>query len=149
MQEKLAGSGWLLVGGVGAVVAWSGLADGLIGVLDGFLPEVWRRATVGILVFAFACALYFRSHWAATLAVLAHRGPLGPSTARRLEELAGDLERSAHVIVDNLVEVDPGVTDDGPRMYLDGAKAHANRLPQFATRLRHLAARLGDGSAGD
>ena len=62
----------------------------------------WRRVVVGFLVFAACCALYFRSHWAATLATLVEQGPGATAAARRMEEAAAALERSAPVIADPL-----------------------------------------------
>ncbi len=144
MREKLAGTGWLLVGAVAAVGVWSTLADPLASSLDGVLPGAWRRAAIGLLVFAACCALYFRSHWAATLGALAERDSGTPGAARRLEEAAADLERSAHVIGDNLLEVEGHVRDPAAGLYLDGAKAHAAKLPQVAVRLRNMAAGFQD-----
>ena len=135
----MAGTGWLLVGLAAAISVWSGLADPLVAALDGLLPGVWQRASLGALVFAACCALYFRSHWAATLAALADRGPGGAVAARRVEEAAADLERSAHVISDNLIEVESHVEDRAAALYLEGAKAHADKLAQVAVRLRNTA----------
>lgn len=144
MREKLAGTGWLLVGAVAAIGVWSTLADPLADSLDGVLPGGWRRAVVGFLVFAACCALYFRSHWAATLATLVDRGSGTPVAARRLQEAAADVERSAHVISDNLLEVEGHVSDPAAGLYLDGAKAHAAKLPQVAVRLRNMAVGFQD-----
>jgi len=52
MREKLAGTGWLLVGAVAAIGVWAGLGDALAITLDGLLPGVWRRAALGVLVLA-------------------------------------------------------------------------------------------------
>lgn len=101
---------------------------------------------VGFLVFAACCALYFRSHWAATLATLVEQGP---AAARRMEEAAADLERSAHVIADNLLEVEGHVADRSAGLYLEGAKAHAAKLPQVAVRLRNTAAGLADSKPSE
>jgi hypothetical protein len=59
-----------------------------------------------------------------------------------VEEAAADVERSAHVIGDNLVEVEGHVASESAALYLEGAQAHAAKLPQVAVRLRHAAARL-------
>ena len=142
MREKLAGTGWLLVGAAAAVGVGFGLADPLVTRLDGLLPGAWRRISVGALVFAACCALYFRSHWAAALATLVEKGPTATAAARHVEEAAADVERSAHVIADNLLEVAADVDDGAAKLYLDGAQAHAAKLPQVAARLRNAAAEI-------
>jgi hypothetical protein len=93
--------------------------------------------------------LYFRSHWAATLATLVVQGPGATAAARRMEEAAADLERSAHVIADNLLEVEGHVADRSAGLYLQGAKAHAAKLPQVAVRLRNTAAGLMGSEPGE
>ena len=149
MRKELAGTGWLLVGAVAAIGVWSGLADGLVVSLDGVLPGGWRRLAVGALAFAACCALYFRSHWAAALAMLVGQGPGASAAARRLQDAAADLERSAHVIGDNLIEVEAHVADGSAALYLDGARAHAARLPRVAAAVRATAAELtGPGPRG-
>lgn len=149
MREMVAGTGWLLVGVGAAIGVWSGLADPLVVAFDGVLPGGWRRVVVGFLVFAACCALYFRSHWAATLATLVEQGPGATAAARRMEEAAADLERSAHVIADNLLEVEGHVADRSAGLYLEGAKAHAAKLPQVAVRLRNTAAGLANSKPSE
>lgn len=149
MGRKLAGTGWLLVGAAGAIAVWSGLADPLAMSLDDVLPGAWRRFAVGVLVFGAGGALYFRSHWAATLRALLERGPGATTAARRLHEAAADIERSAHVIGDNLIEVEGHVADPSADLYLAGAKAHAAKLSQVAVRLRHTAGGLTGSEPGE
>jgi len=149
MREKLAGTGWLLVGAAAAIGVWSGLADPLFVLLDALLPGGWRRVAVGALIFVACCGLYFRSHWAATLAALVDQGPGAATAARHVQEAAADLERSAHVIGDNLLEVEGHVDDPSAEMYLDGARAHAAKLPQVAVRLRNTAEQLAGPAPRD
>jgi hypothetical protein len=140
MGEKLAGTGWLWVGTVAALAVWLGFFDPVIGMIDAIVPG-GQRLIGGMVAFAVFCGLYFRSHWAATLTVLREHGPESHHVARRLEDAAADLERSAHVIGDNLTEVGDARTP-AAQLYLDGAKAHATKLADVTTRLRGIAARL-------
>jgi len=46
------------------------------------------------------------------------------------------------VIGDNLLEVEAHVANESAGLYLQGAQAHAAKLPQVSVRLRNAAARL-------
>ena len=141
MSAKFGGMGWLLAGAVATAIVWLGLGASAGGAVDAFLPAGWRRFGLGILVFGTFCAIYFRSHWAATLGLLQTRGPGSDRAARRLRAAAADLERSLHVIGDNLAEVGD-VPDATAQLYLDGARAHTNKMADVATRVRGVAEEL-------
>lgn len=125
------GTGWLVVGAVGAVaVAASGMASGP----GGMAP----RAGWALAALAIGAALYFRSHWAAL--AREHRTAVEERSdrERRLARLADDIDRSAFVIADNLEEV---AAEGRARLFLDGARAHARGLGNLAARCRGLASR--------
>lgn len=89
-------------------------------------------------------ALYFRSHWAATARSLRSHRLAGRDAGQRIERLADDLERSAWVIADNLDEVGAAGRAE---LFLDGARAHARKLPDLAQRARGIADRIRGGGA--
>ncbi len=140
MKFSLAGSGWLWVATIAAILVWSGIADPLLRALDGSAPTGLERLLLGVLVAGCFLALYFRSHWAFALGELEEAGVRHRHAARRIREAAADVERSAHVVTDNLAEVraDKSHSD----LYLDGARAHARKLPEVASRLRGAADQL-------
>lgn len=137
MRDSLRGSGWLWVAALAAVLVWSGLGGYVADRLDPVLPAPWRRVLLGLVVALAALALYFRSHWASTLGLLQRKGPADVQLARRLHETARDIDRSAHVIADNLAEIDGEGSRAG--LYLEGARAHANKLTEMAARIRGVA----------
>jgi hypothetical protein len=136
-MERIQGKGWLIAGVALAVaVPALGLHRTVPAGLAGLVPLPWSGLFVGFLVF-FACAgMYFRSHWAATSRLLRRHGRGSMDAGRTLAELAADLDRSGSVLAENLAEVarEPGAPTS--ELYLDGARAHADRLGQIAARLR-------------
>jgi hypothetical protein len=140
MKFSLAGSGWLWVAVLAAVLVWSGILNPLLSILDGDPPSARERALLGLLFAGCFLGLYFRSHWAFTLGELEATAARHRQAARRIREAAADLERSAHVVADNLAEVGPD-TPHGD-LYLGGARAHARKLPEVAARLRGAASDL-------
>ncbi|NKB90001.1 MAG: hypothetical protein GKS06_17455 [Acidobacteria bacterium] len=136
----LQGTGWLLVGLVLAALSVAGVFAPLGRLLDGFLPVGWARIFAATGWLALGAALYFRSHWVATLTALDRDGPPGFSAARRLDDIASEIERSAHVIGDNLVELESGSAQR--ELYLDGAQAHAKKLQQTSARVRGVSREL-------
>lgn len=143
MKFSLAGSGWLWVAVISAVLVWSGIASPVLAILSGSPPSGRERALLGLLIAGCFLALYFRSHWAFALGELEETGARHRRAARRIREAAADLERSAYVVADNLAEVGPD-TPHGD-LYLDGARAHARKLPEVASRLRGTASDLNPG----
>ena len=143
-MHRLHGTGWLLVGvllGVGIPV--SGLDARLLGFLEGLVPLPWSRVLLGLLLFWAAAALYFRSHWAATLAELSRRGTEQQTAARRLSGIVGDAERWAFVLRDNLLEAaNLELPDRTRQLYLDGAAAHADKMITVVDRCRGVLSEL-------
>ena len=141
------GTGWLWVGlAMCLLTALGGLAP-LTGWLDSLLPAGWSRWLAALGWVGIGCALYFRSHWAATLSAYSADGPEAHDAARRLGDVAAEIDRSAHVIDDNLVELGTGTAQH--ELYLDGARAHAGKLKQNAERLRGIARRLTEPQSVD
>ena len=141
------GTGWLWVGLLLGLLTALGMLTPVAGALDGILPVGWSRVAVGLGWVAAGFALYFRSHWAATVSAYSGRGPVSHSAARRLDDVAAEIDRSAHVIDDNLVELNSGSAQR--ELYLEGARAHAAKLKQNAERLRGVARQLTEPQAVD
>ncbi len=141
-MSKLQGYGWLLVGAVLALAVPILAIDQLaIGILSAILPLPWGRLGIAVLIFWTAAALYFRSHWAATLDLLQAKHRQLSAANERLRDIAADAERSAYLLADNLEEVKAG--DGGTHaMYLDGARAHAAKLADVGKRCRAVGAQL-------
>ncbi|HJO02886.1 MAG TPA: hypothetical protein QGG47_02805 [Acidobacteriota bacterium] len=153
-MRKLQGYGWLVVGAaLAAVVPILAIDQAAIAVLESIVPLPWARLGLGVLIFWTAAALYFRSHWSATLGLLEDQHRQLGRTAARLEDIAGDAERSAYLLADNLEEIDVGDAGGTPQaLYLEGARAHAAKLAQIGKRCRAASNELTDRrptAAGD
>lgn len=144
-MRGLQGIGWLLVGAVlGLVVPATGLHRRVPDLLGAVLALPWAGILVGVLLFGSCAGLYFRSHWAATARAHGESVRRAAEAAERLQRLGEDIDRSAFLIGDNLREVD-STTGAHRDLYLDGARAHAEKLSRAAERCRGLASRLGPG----
>lgn len=141
------GTGWLWVGIALSLLTGLGVLSPVARWLDPMLPAGWGRVVAGLGWFALGCALYFRSHWAATVSAYSTKGPVAHSAARRLGDVAAEIDRSAHVVDDNLVELDSGTAQRD--LYLAGARAHAAKLKQNAERLRGIAGELTEPRSVD
>lgn len=123
------GKGWLLAGIAGALI---------VALVPAYAWPPGARWPLVALALAVGCALYFRSHWAATDRSLRDTSRQSADVSERLERLADDLDRSAFVIRDNLEEVRAARSS----LFLDGARAHASKLADLSARCRGLASRL-------
>lgn len=142
------GKGWLIVGAVLAVgVPLFGLHRSVTAGLGAWLPLPWADMILGTLLFMACAGIYFRSHWEATARMLREREERLAAIAAAIDGIGADLERSGAVMTENLVEVgrDPNGVASG--LYLEGARAHAERLPRLAARLRGLLRPSGPGGA--
>ena len=143
-MSTLQGYGWLMVGATLAVVVPILAVDQfMVEVLTGLAPLPWARLGLGALVFWAVAALYFRSHWSATLGLLQAQRYQYRRAAERLKDIAADTERTAYLLADNLEEIDLG--DGGETrqsLYLEGARAHAAKVAQVAQRCRLLSDEL-------
>lgn len=141
---RLQGYGWLMVGVALAVLVPALAIDRLaVGLLDRVLPLPWARLGLGLLIFWSAAALYFRSHWSATLGLLEARHRQLGKAAGRLSDIAADAERSAFLVADNLEEIDLGDNADSTQaLYLGGARAHAAKLAEIGKRCRAVGGQI-------
>ncbi len=154
-MSKLQGYGWLMVGAVLALaVPILAIDQLLVDLLERVLPLPWARLGLGVLIFWATAVLYFRSHWSATLGLLETQHRQLGRTAKRLNDIAADAERSAYLLADNLEEIHVDDTAGGTQaLYLDGARAHAAKLAQVGKRCRTASsdltnrqpASIGDG----
>jgi hypothetical protein len=143
-MSRLQGYGWLLVGAALAVLVPTLTIDRrIVGFLEGVLPLPWARLGLGILIFWTAAALYFRSHWSATLGLLETQQCQLGKAVDRLQDIAADAERSAFLLADNLEELDVGDNADSIQaLYLGGAQVHAAKLAQIGQRCRAVGGEL-------
>ena len=143
-MHRLHGTGWLLVGvllGIG--IPATGLDTWLLGFLGQFVPLPWSRVLLGLLLFWAAAALYFRTHWVATLGELNRLGRQRQAAARGLAGIVGDAERWAFVLRDNLLEAaNLELPERTRQLYLDGAAAHADKMVAVADRCRGVLSEL-------
>lgn len=141
-MRGLQGSGWLLIGAVlGILVPVTGMHRVVVDALQGLLALPWSGILVGVLVFGTCAGLYFRAHWAA--AATAHRDHArhAADAAERVGRIGDEIERAAFLISDNLREV-AGASGSRRDLYLEGARAHADRLRSVASRCRGVASRF-------
>jgi len=148
-MKRLHGYGWLIAGAaVALAVPASGGDRWLLNLLAPF-PLPWQRLFLGLLLFGCALALYFRAYAAQLATKLRAERQIALAAAPSLREAAGDLERSAWVVKDNLLEMtNAQLPAEQSALYLQGALAHAERLPKVATRIRALGCKLGGSAEG-
>lgn len=140
------GYGWLIVGALAGAAPFL-LPASWLAVLAGG-PEAlsgWRRLPLGILLFGFFTALYFRAHWVATVTALRARDAELAEAHGRLADYAEEAERSAQVLVENLHELSGEAPAATRRLYLEGALAHASKLREALESIRLRCARLRTG----
>lgn len=146
-MRALQGSGWLLVGLLlGLLVPVTGAHLRLVEWLGRRLPLPWGGLLVGTLLFAACAGLYFRSHWAASARSHRRLVERAADTGRRLASVGDEIERAAFLIGDNLAEV-ATAEDSRRQLFLEGVRAHAERLRVLAQRCRGLASRLDPRAA--
>jgi hypothetical protein len=135
---------WLWIGLIGAVlVPVLGIGDRLAGVLEGLVPLPWGRIGLGILLFAAAAALHFRSHWVRSLVDVETERQRSHAAARLLEGVALDGAAGVNVIKENIDLVASGTQrQQESLLYLQGARAHADKLDQVFERLDGVRRRL-------
>lgn len=140
-----------MVGVVAAVTVPSlGLHEHLVAGLTALVPLPWGAIGIGVLVFGLFAALHFRSHWIGSLMRQQRLRQRQQAAARRIAEAERDGKRWIRVIQENLelvaeAEQRPGMDD----MYLDGARAHADKLEQAFERIGGTRRRLDDDRDGD
>lgn len=135
---------WLAVGLVTAVaVPALGLHRRVVAILSAVLPLPWTQIGLALLVFGSFAALHFRAHWVGSLMRQRRLRQRQEAAARRIAEAERDGRRWTRVIQENLelvaeAEQRPGMDD----LYLDGARAHAEKLEQAFERIRGTRRRL-------
>lgn len=141
---------WLAIGLVtGILVPSLGVEGRLVAALGTVAPAPWSRIGLGLLIFGLFAALHFRSHWVDSLTRQQRMRQRQESAARRIAEAERDGRRWIRVIQENLelvaeAEQRPGMDD----MYLEGARAHADKLEQAFERISGTRRRLGEEEDG-
>lgn len=100
---------------------------------------VWLLA--GFAAAAAGLALHFRAHAVRMAGERDGERLRRDEAQRRVADVAEDLARSAAIIGDNLAEISLDSGSERSRLYLEGARAHCQRLGEMALRLRRVASR--------
>jgi hypothetical protein len=135
---------WLWIGAILAIVVpTSGTGSLVASSLESMIPLPWGRVGIGILIFAAAAAFHFRSHWVRSLHAVEAERQRARAAARLLEGVAMDGASGVSIIKENLALVAGGSQrPQEAELYLQGARAHADKLDQVFERLNGIRARL-------
>ena len=128
--------GWLLTGVVAASLSWLGIGSAARRGLQSIVPLPWGAIGTGLLVFAAFAALHFRLQL--LRALQAQRDQLEHSAAasRLIRSASADGRRWLRVVQENLELVAGGSQAERERrLYLDGARANADKLEQAFDRI--------------
>jgi len=150
-MNALRDSGWLLAGAVAALlIGGLGLGRAATGALATIAPLPWGAIGVGLLVFAAFAGMHFRLQLVRTLE--RHRDQLERSAAasRLIRSASSDGRRWLRVVQENLELVsDAGQAERERRLYLEGARANADKLEQAFERIDGNRQRLDELDAAD
>ena len=127
---------WLLIGAVAAItLPFSGLGHAVAESLRGVIPLPWGQIGLAVVIFGTASALHFRLQLMRSLD--AHDSDLERRRAasRLILAAAADGKRWLLVIQENLEIVADDDLKSQDRLYLEGAKAHADKLEQAFERI--------------
>lgn len=143
--------GWLLAGVVAAAaVAGLGVGGAVRRGLESIVPLPWGAIGIGLLVFAAFAALHFRLQLLRALEVQRDRMEHSAAASRLILSASGDGRRWLHVVQENLEIIAGGSQAEPQRqLYMDGARANADKLHQAFDRIEGSQQRLdeidGDG----
>lgn len=143
--------GWLLAGVAAASLSWLGIGSAARRGLQSIVPLPWGAIGTGMLVFAAFTALHFRLQL--LRALQAQRDHLEHSAAasRLIRSASADGRRWLRVVQENLELVAGGSqAARESQLYLDGARANADKLEQAFDRIEGNQRRLDElDGAGD
>jgi len=135
---------WLLIGAVAAIaLPLSGLGHALAESLSGLIPLPWGKVGIAVVVFGAASALHFRLQLMRSLADHDSDLERQEAASRLVLSAVADGKRWLLVIQENLEIVDSDQLKSQDRLYLEGARAHADKLEQAFERIEGNLRELG------
>lgn len=143
--------GWLLAGAVlGLLVAALGLGPLMGRALSALIPLPWIAIGLGLLVFAAFAALHFRLQLVRALERQRDQLERSAAASRLIHAASADGRRWLRVVQENLELVDDTVQGKRERqLYLEGARANADKLEQAFERIEGNQQRLDELDAAD
>lgn len=144
--------GWLLAGSVAAAaVSWLGVGSTARRGLESIVPLPWGAMGIGLLVFAAFAALHFRLQLLRALEAQRDQMERSAAASRLIRSASADGRRWLRVVQENLELVAGGSQAERQRqLYIDGARAHADKLEQAFDRIEGNQQRLDElDGAGD
>jgi hypothetical protein len=147
----LRNNGWLLIGAVAALsVAWLRLGSGVGATLRALVPLPWGAIGLGLLVFAAFAGLHFRLQLVRALEQQRDQLERNAAASRLIRAASADGRRWLRVVQENLELVDADEqADEHKSLYLDGARAHADKLEQAFERIEGNQRKLDQLDAAD
>ena len=141
--------GWLLAGAVAAVlISGFGAGTAAAGALQALVPLPWGALGTGVLVFAAFAALHFRLQLVRGLERERDRMERSAAASRLIHAASADGRRWLRVVQENLELVDGGSqTPREQQLYLEGARANADKLEQAFERIEGNQRRLDEVDA--
>lgn len=142
---------WLLIGAAAALlVATTGLASAAADALRAVVPLPWGAIGSAVLVFVAFAALHFRLRLVRSLERRRDQLERNAAASRLIHAAASDGRRWLRVVQENLELVGDG-TGAGAQsaLYLDGARANADKIEQAFERIEGNQQRLDELDAAD
>ncbi len=141
--------GWLLAGAVAAVlISGFGAGAAAADALQALVPLPWGALGTGVLVFAAFAALHFRLQLVHGLERERDRMERSEAASRLIHAASADGRRWLRVVQENLELVDGGSqTPREAQLYLEGARANADKVEQAFERIEGNQSRLDEVDA--
>lgn len=138
--------GWLLIGALAAVITVAVRpGDAAVAALAGVVPLPWGRLGVALLVFAACAGLHFRLQLVRSLERERDQLERNAAASRLIRAASSDGRRWLRVVQENLQMVDEDAHAERERqLYLEGARANADKLEQAFERIEGNQARLDE-----
>lgn len=137
---------WLLAGAVAAVsVSWLGIGSAARRGLESVVPLPWGAIGIALLVFAAFAALHFRVQLLRALQAQRDQKERSAAASRLIRSASADGRRWLHVVQENLEIIAGGSQAERERqLYMDGARANADKLEQAFDRIEGNQQRLDE-----
>jgi len=138
--------GWLLTGAVAAALTVAVQPEGAaVAALSRIAPLPWSRLGVALLVFASFAGLHFRLQLVRSLERERDQLERNAAASRLIRSASSDGRRWLRVVQENLQMVDEDAHAERERkLYLDGARANADKLEQAFDRIEGNQQRLDE-----